>query len=105
MDYETGDILYKAYTLSKGNPIQDTKEIMAEIKSKQQLAVSKLIDLLGPELSLHPGAQKSATNAPLVNCRTLKSCVSWETLMYGIKSWRTRRRALDSIHLFRIAAH
>ena len=26
-------------------------EIMAEIKSKQQLAVSKLIDLLGPELS------------------------------------------------------
>ncbi len=33
VDYETGDILYKAYTLSKGNPIQDTKEILAEIKS------------------------------------------------------------------------
>ena len=33
VDYETGVILYKAYTLSKGNPIQDTKDIMAEIKS------------------------------------------------------------------------
>jgi activator of 2-hydroxyglutaryl-CoA dehydratase/predicted nucleotide-binding protein (sugar kinase/HSP70/actin superfamily) len=32
VDYETGDILYKAYTLSKGNPIRDTREIMAEIK-------------------------------------------------------------------------
>jgi activator of 2-hydroxyglutaryl-CoA dehydratase/predicted nucleotide-binding protein (sugar kinase/HSP70/actin superfamily) len=32
VDYETGDILYKAYTLSKGNPIQDTKEILAEIQ-------------------------------------------------------------------------
>ena len=32
VDYETGDILYKAYTLSKGNPIQDTKDILAEIQ-------------------------------------------------------------------------
>ncbi|TNE92429.1 MAG: CoA activase [Deltaproteobacteria bacterium] len=32
-DYETGDILYKAYTLSKGNPIQDTKDILAQIKA------------------------------------------------------------------------
>lgn len=31
-DYETGEILYKAYTLSKGNPIQDTKEILKEIR-------------------------------------------------------------------------
>jgi len=30
-DYDSGEILYKAYTLSKGNPIQDTKEIVAEI--------------------------------------------------------------------------
>jgi activator of 2-hydroxyglutaryl-CoA dehydratase/predicted nucleotide-binding protein (sugar kinase/HSP70/actin superfamily) len=29
---EEGRILYKAYRLSKGNPIQDTKEILAEIK-------------------------------------------------------------------------
>jgi activator of 2-hydroxyglutaryl-CoA dehydratase/predicted nucleotide-binding protein (sugar kinase/HSP70/actin superfamily) len=32
VDYETGDILYKAYTLSKGNPIRDTKEILKEIQ-------------------------------------------------------------------------
>jgi activator of 2-hydroxyglutaryl-CoA dehydratase/predicted nucleotide-binding protein (sugar kinase/HSP70/actin superfamily) len=32
VSYETGEILYKAYTLSKGNPIRDTKEILAEIK-------------------------------------------------------------------------
>ncbi|MFT5681608.1 MAG: activator of 2-hydroxyglutaryl-CoA dehydratase, partial [Myxococcota bacterium] len=33
VDYETGDILFKAYSLSKGNPIRDTKEIVAEIKA------------------------------------------------------------------------
>jgi len=33
VDHETGEVLYKAYTLSKGNPIQDTKEILAEIKA------------------------------------------------------------------------
>ncbi|MEO0605798.1 MAG: BadF/BadG/BcrA/BcrD ATPase family protein, partial [Myxococcota bacterium] len=32
VDYENGEVLYKAYTLSKGNPIQDTKDILAEIK-------------------------------------------------------------------------
>ncbi|MFZ5478086.1 MAG: BadF/BadG/BcrA/BcrD ATPase family protein [Myxococcota bacterium] len=30
---EDGRILYKAYRLSKGNPIQDTKEILADIKT------------------------------------------------------------------------
>ncbi len=29
---ESGEVLYKAYTLSKGNPIQDTKDILAQIK-------------------------------------------------------------------------
>ena len=29
---EDGDVLYKAYRLSKGNPILDTKEILAEIR-------------------------------------------------------------------------
>ncbi len=29
---EDGEILYKAYRLSKGNPIKDTKEILADIK-------------------------------------------------------------------------
>jgi activator of 2-hydroxyglutaryl-CoA dehydratase/predicted nucleotide-binding protein (sugar kinase/HSP70/actin superfamily) len=33
VDYDTGEVLYKAYTLSKGNPIKDTKEILHEIKS------------------------------------------------------------------------
>ncbi len=32
VDHESGEVLYKAYTLSKGNPIKDTKEILAEIK-------------------------------------------------------------------------
>ncbi|MEN0061517.1 MAG: BadF/BadG/BcrA/BcrD ATPase family protein [Myxococcota bacterium] len=32
VDYEDGEVVYKAYTLSKGNPIQDTKDILAEIK-------------------------------------------------------------------------
>lgn len=33
VDYETGDILYKSYRLSEGNPIQDTKDILADIKA------------------------------------------------------------------------
>jgi len=33
VDYDSGDVLFKAYTLSKGNPIKDTKEILAEIKA------------------------------------------------------------------------
>ena len=36
VDHETGEVLYKAYTLSKGNPIQDTKDILAEIRSYVQ---------------------------------------------------------------------
>jgi len=32
VDYDTGEVLYKAYTLSEGNPIQDTKDILAEIR-------------------------------------------------------------------------
>lgn len=30
---ENGEVVYKAYRLSKGNPIQDTKEILADIKA------------------------------------------------------------------------
>jgi predicted nucleotide-binding protein (sugar kinase/HSP70/actin superfamily) len=33
IDYETGEILKKEYQLSKGNPIADTKEILARLKS------------------------------------------------------------------------
>lgn len=32
VDYESGKILTKAYQLSKGNPIQDTKELLAQLK-------------------------------------------------------------------------
>ena len=38
IDYDTAEILTKEYQLSKGNPIQDTKEILAQIK---QYAVSQ----------------------------------------------------------------
>jgi activator of 2-hydroxyglutaryl-CoA dehydratase/predicted nucleotide-binding protein (sugar kinase/HSP70/actin superfamily) len=31
VDHESGDVLYKAYTLSKGNPIQDTKDLFREL--------------------------------------------------------------------------
>jgi activator of 2-hydroxyglutaryl-CoA dehydratase/predicted nucleotide-binding protein (sugar kinase/HSP70/actin superfamily) len=33
VDYETGSILAKAYQLSKGNPIQDTKELLTKLKA------------------------------------------------------------------------
>ncbi len=32
VDHETGDVLYKAYRLSKGNPILDTKELLEQIR-------------------------------------------------------------------------
>jgi hypothetical protein len=33
VDYESGDILAKGYQLSKGNPIQDTKELLAQLRA------------------------------------------------------------------------
>ncbi len=33
VDYESGNILAKAYQLSKGNPIQDTKELLQQLKA------------------------------------------------------------------------
>ncbi|MDB4945519.1 MAG: hypothetical protein JWP97_5053, partial [Labilithrix sp.] len=33
VDYENGEILGKAYQLSKGNPIQDTKELLVQLKA------------------------------------------------------------------------
>jgi len=32
VDHETGEVLYKAYRLSKGNPIADTREILAQVR-------------------------------------------------------------------------
>ncbi len=42
---EDGEILYKAYRLSKGNPIQDTKEILADIKGYYQHTGSTFVCL------------------------------------------------------------
>jgi len=36
VDHDSGEVLYKAYTLSKGNPIQDTKDILREIRDYVQ---------------------------------------------------------------------
>ncbi|MEZ4315850.1 MAG: BadF/BadG/BcrA/BcrD ATPase family protein [Myxococcota bacterium] len=33
VDYDTGEVLYKSYRLSEGNPIQDTKDILADIRA------------------------------------------------------------------------
>lgn len=43
---EQGDVLRKAYRLSKGNPLQDTKEILAELKSAVEQDNATL-DVLG----------------------------------------------------------
>jgi predicted CoA-substrate-specific enzyme activase len=43
---EDGEVLMKAYTLSKGNPIQDSKELLAELRDRMR-AKGKEIDVLG----------------------------------------------------------
>ncbi len=43
---EEGDVLMKAYTLSKGNPIQDAKELLAELRGRMA-AKGATIDVLG----------------------------------------------------------
>lgn len=43
---ETGDIIAKAYQLSKGNPIQDTKELLGQLKAHVDGQGAKL-DILG----------------------------------------------------------
>ncbi len=42
VDYEDGKILAKAYQLSKGNPIQDSKELLAQLKDYVELQGAKL---------------------------------------------------------------
>jgi activator of 2-hydroxyglutaryl-CoA dehydratase/predicted nucleotide-binding protein (sugar kinase/HSP70/actin superfamily) len=43
---EEGDVLMKAYTLSKGNPIQDAKELLAELRGRMH-AKGPEIEVLG----------------------------------------------------------
>ena len=43
---DTGEVIYKAYALSKGNPIQDTKEILAEIRD-YFVGQGTTLDLMG----------------------------------------------------------
>lgn len=43
---EAGDVVYKAYSLSKGNPIQDTKDILTEIRD-HIAAQGATLELLG----------------------------------------------------------
>lgn len=39
---ENGDVLYKAYQLSKGNPLQDTKELLKNLKDQAEAYGAKL---------------------------------------------------------------
>lgn len=43
---EEGEVLLKAYTLSKGNPIQDTKDLLRELRDRVHAQGAKL-DILG----------------------------------------------------------
>jgi predicted CoA-substrate-specific enzyme activase len=46
VDYETGKILLKGYQLSKGNPIQDTKELLQQLRDKV-LESGATLDVMG----------------------------------------------------------
>jgi activator of 2-hydroxyglutaryl-CoA dehydratase/predicted nucleotide-binding protein (sugar kinase/HSP70/actin superfamily) len=46
VDYESGNILSKAYQLSKGNPIQDTKELLLQIRDGV-LAQGATLEIMG----------------------------------------------------------
>lgn len=43
---EDGEVLRKAYTLSKGNPIQDTKELLAELKESVE-STGAILEIIG----------------------------------------------------------
>ena len=47
VDYETGNILCKAYQLSKGNPIQDTKELMLELRQYVEGDQKAKLEIMG----------------------------------------------------------
>jgi predicted CoA-substrate-specific enzyme activase len=47
VDYENGKILCKAYQLSKGNPIQDTKELLAQLKAYVEDDQKAQLEIMG----------------------------------------------------------
>jgi activator of 2-hydroxyglutaryl-CoA dehydratase/predicted nucleotide-binding protein (sugar kinase/HSP70/actin superfamily) len=47
VDYETGTILCKAYQLSKGNPIQDTKELLAQLQAYVEDDQKAKLEIMG----------------------------------------------------------
>ena len=47
VDYETGNILCKAYQLSKGNPIQDTKELLAQLQAYVEDDQKAKLEIMG----------------------------------------------------------
>ena len=47
VDYESGKILVKAYQLSKGNPIQDTKELLANLRDYVEKDQKAKLEVMG----------------------------------------------------------
>jgi activator of 2-hydroxyglutaryl-CoA dehydratase/predicted nucleotide-binding protein (sugar kinase/HSP70/actin superfamily) len=47
VDYETGRILCKAYQLSKGNPIQDTKELLLQLRDYVEVDQKAKLEVMG----------------------------------------------------------
>jgi predicted nucleotide-binding protein (sugar kinase/HSP70/actin superfamily)/activator of 2-hydroxyglutaryl-CoA dehydratase len=47
VDYESGQILAKAYQLSKGNPIQDTKELMHQLRAYVEDDQKAKLEIMG----------------------------------------------------------
>ncbi len=47
VDYEDGKILCKAYQLSKGNPIQDTKELLSQLRGYVEAEQKAKLEVMG----------------------------------------------------------
>jgi predicted CoA-substrate-specific enzyme activase len=47
VDYDDGTILCKAYQLSKGNPIQDTKELLAQLREYVEANQKATLEVMG----------------------------------------------------------
>ena len=47
VDYESGKILVKAYQLSKGNPIQDTKELLKQLRDYVEVDQKAKLEVMG----------------------------------------------------------
>ena len=47
VDYESGRILCKAYQLSKGNPIQDTKELLLKLRDYVEVQQQAKLEVMG----------------------------------------------------------